>query len=148
MMQMKQVSYNFYLQHISLYSDYWRALNTAIPQEEYFAGAKKAHFYGTTLKDPLCIAHIMKFQTMNANQFAKIIDFDSDHWVPLAQPQKLNEELLAWIKSDVENNWKCLNYGVTSFYPVRLSSCLGNYSKPCWSILMSTIKTCTCISWI
>lgn len=78
-------------------------LNKAIPQAEYFDGVKKPHFFGAALKDHICTAPVGKFQTMSANQFAKIVDFDSDHWVPLAQPQKLNEELLAWIESAVES---------------------------------------------
>ena len=101
-MRMKQVSHNFHAYRIST-STFDTLLNKGVPQEDYFTGVKKPHFFGATHKDYICVAHIAKFQTLNANPYAKIVDFDTDHWVPLAQPQKLNEELLAWIESAMES---------------------------------------------
>ncbi|KAI5122578.1 hypothetical protein M0805_004795 [Coniferiporia weirii] len=74
-----------------------------IPTEKYIV--KKPVFFGAALRDYICIAPAGKLTTQKTCPNATIVDFDTDHWINLAAPEKLNAELLKWIQS-LEPSWK------------------------------------------
>ena len=61
---------------------------------------KPALFCATHL-DYVCLAEPNKMLTTPICKNLKIVDFETDHWVMLAAPDKLNSELHNWIKEVV-----------------------------------------------
>jgi len=68
-----------------------------VPVEKY--ANTKPVFFGACAKDYICVPVFGKMLTQQLCPNATVVDFDSDHWVQLAVPDKLNEELLKWITS-------------------------------------------------
>jgi len=55
-------------------------------------------WFGSALKDYICLAPIMHQGTVDKCSNTTHVEFDCDHWIPYAQPLKLNEELFKWIE--------------------------------------------------
>lgn len=70
--------------------------SSEIPESEYLC--KKPVFFGACTHDYICVAAGTKTLTQHLCPNSTIVEFDSDHWVQLAVPDKLNAELLKWIK--------------------------------------------------
>ncbi|EJD04163.1 alpha/beta-hydrolase [Fomitiporia mediterranea MF3/22] len=62
----------------------------------------KPVFYGAALQDYICLADFGKAAAQRFCPNARIVDFETDHWIMMAAPDKLNTELLDWLESDVE----------------------------------------------
>lgn len=56
-------------------------------------------FFGATLRDYVCLEATGKHITQQFCPKATVVDFDTDHWVMLAEPDNVNRELLKWIES-------------------------------------------------
>ena len=72
-------------------------LKLEIPKEHYTVA--KPTFYGTALKDVLCLAAMLKGLHAGSCPNHTIVDFDTGHWVHNALPDKVNAELLKWIEA-------------------------------------------------
>jgi len=68
-----------------------------IPKEKYVI--TKPTFFGAASKDVVCIAALGKRVHAQLCPNTTIVDFDTGHWVQNALPDKVNEELLKWIKT-------------------------------------------------
>ncbi|CED82564.1 Soluble epoxide hydrolase [Phaffia rhodozyma] len=66
----------------------------------------KPSFFAAALQDYVCIPEIGKESFKNNAVDATIVDFDTDHWIQLAQPARFNEELEKWISEKVLNTRK------------------------------------------
>ncbi|TDL18520.1 alpha/beta-hydrolase [Rickenella mellea] len=60
---------------------------------------KKPAFYGPSLRIQVETAEFSKAVFKQHFTNGTIVEFDSDHWVQLAMPEKVNTELLKWIES-------------------------------------------------
>lgn len=58
----------------------------------------KPVFFGATLLDYICLAEPSKMAVKSMCKNLKVVEFETDHWVMLAAPEKFNEELHNWIK--------------------------------------------------
>jgi len=70
-----------------------------IPQEQYMIN--KPTFFGATLRDQVCRPEFGKMIMPKLCPNTTYVDFDTDHWVMLAAPDQLNQELLKWV-SDMQ----------------------------------------------
>jgi len=71
------------------------AEDRTIPKEQF-----KTHipvFFGATLKDPICLAHVNKHATKEHCSNHTTVDFDTEFQVQLAAPNEVNRELLQWL---------------------------------------------------
>lgn len=59
----------------------------------------KPVWVGLALKDYVCLPAAQKFATDQFCSNVTYAEFDTDHWVQLAAPDKLNNELLKWFKT-------------------------------------------------
>ncbi len=59
----------------------------------------KPTFFGAALKDAVSVAALGKQVHAQWCPNTTIVDFDTGHWVQNALPDKVNEELLKWIKT-------------------------------------------------
>ena len=62
----------------------------------------KPAFFGAAIKDYVCLAILGKKIMEPLCPHLKVVDFDTDHWIPFAAPDKLNTELQAWIDDVVK----------------------------------------------
>ena len=67
-----------------------------IPKERYKIA--KPVFYGACLQDKACVASVGKAVTTQTCTDATIIEYDVGHWLNNETPDKLSEDLEAWIK--------------------------------------------------
>ena len=63
-------------------------------------------FFAAALRDYICLPGVGKEVARKFCANVRIVDFDTDHWINLAARDKVNEELLEWIKTDVEGGVK------------------------------------------
>ncbi len=70
---------------------------TEIPKAKYLI--TKPTFFGATLKDVVCVAALGKQVHTQLCPNTTVVDFDTGHWAQNALPDKVNEELLKWIKT-------------------------------------------------
>ncbi len=70
---------------------------TEIPKAKYVV--TKPAFFGAALKDAVCVAAFGKQVHAQWCPDTTVVDFDTGHWVQNALPDKVNEELLKWIKT-------------------------------------------------
>ena len=63
---------------------------------------RKPVFFGAALYDYVCIPQIGVATIEKLCPNAKIVEFETDHWIMWAAPDRLNKELLDWIEKDVE----------------------------------------------
>ena len=68
-----------------------------IPLENYTI--HKPVFFGAALQDFVCLAAVGKHAIQQFCPRATVVDFDTDHWVMLADPHNTNAELLKWIEA-------------------------------------------------
>lgn len=68
-----------------------------IPKENYVIS--KPVFFAACLKDAPCVASENVATIQATCPAATIVEFDTDHWVLDAAPQKVNEEVLKWLES-------------------------------------------------
>ena len=59
----------------------------------------KPVWIGLANKDYVCLAAVYKTTAAQFCPNATLVDFDTDHWLQLAEPDRLNEELSKWVKS-------------------------------------------------
>ncbi|KAL5535342.1 hypothetical protein ACEPAF_3436 [Sanghuangporus sanghuang] len=60
--------------------------------------------FGAALHDYICLPDVGKAVTRQFCPNARIVDFETDHWINLAARDPVNKELLDWIKGDIEKN--------------------------------------------
>lgn len=70
---------------------------TELPKENYVL--TKPVFFGAAAKDVICVAALGKQVHAQLCPNTTVVDFETGHWVQNALPDKVNEELLKWIKS-------------------------------------------------
>jgi len=63
----------------------------------------KPVFFGATLRDAICKPALGMMTTKPFCPNLTYAEFDTDHWVTLAAPDALNEELLKWINTVTAN---------------------------------------------
>ena len=67
-----------------------------LPESQY--KVTKPFFYGATLRDYVCLTSMGKHTVATFCPNATVVDFDTDHWVQLAAPEKLNEEIFKFVE--------------------------------------------------
>ncbi|KAJ7121598.1 Alpha/Beta hydrolase protein [Mycena epipterygia] len=68
-----------------------------VPKENYII--KQPVFFGAALEDRIAIAKFALMGMKDACPNLTVREYQTDHWVQLAAPDKLNKDLLEWIKS-------------------------------------------------
>lgn len=79
----------------------------------------KPVFYGACSYDTLCPASGGKRATQQLCLNALVVDFETDHWITLGAPDKLNQELLKWFKMVEENETGHLDVELATIDNVR-----------------------------
>ncbi|KAH8120117.1 alpha/beta-hydrolase [Phellopilus nigrolimitatus] len=66
-----------------------------VPLDHYIV--QKPVFFGATLRDAACHPGFYKMLVGKLCPKATVVDFDTDHWVLFAEPDKVNAELQKWL---------------------------------------------------
>lgn len=70
---------------------------TEIPEDR--CTISKPVFFGAALKDAACRADLGKAVTARLCPNATVVDYETGHWILQQAPDKLNEDILAWLKT-------------------------------------------------
>ncbi|KAJ7620474.1 Alpha/Beta hydrolase protein [Mycena polygramma] len=68
-----------------------------VPRENYII--KQPVFFGAAHKDYICVAKVALVGMKDLCPNLTVRDYQTDHWVQLAAPDKVNADLLEWITS-------------------------------------------------
>ncbi|KAJ7023605.1 Alpha/Beta hydrolase protein [Mycena alexandri] len=67
------------------------------PKENYII--KQPVFFAAAHEDHICVPKAVLFTMKDSCPNLTVRDYQTDHWVQLAAPEKVNTDLLAWIES-------------------------------------------------
>ena len=56
-------------------------------------------FYGAAMKDYVAVAEFGKDSIKTHSANPTIVEYDTDHWVLLAEPSKVNADLHEWLRT-------------------------------------------------